>query len=402
MADFGIGEALLASSAGDAAIADMVGLSSADLIGSGAVDAVGAGAAGAGAGYAGAGFGEGALTAADLVGSGAIPNLAPTVASGAFDTAGFQGIDALTQATDPVSRAIQAANMANVTGAAPNAFQGITELDAAQTADLMKNIDPRMINSLAPTATDVASSSALDTTAGPFNPGPNMIGADLEQLPANIPSYSALNAPLATAPSYLDQALSLADKYKTPLMLAAGSAGIKSLLGADKGKYGINQQALQPYSGPLSKFSYDPSRYTPAANPSPVYYKARYAMGGTIDPGYDRVVGDPSTQPPQQPVMQDQSFAAGGIAQLAVGGKLLKGQGDGMSDSIQANISGKREARLADGEFVVPADVVSHLGNGSTDAGAKQLYAMMDKVRTARTGRKSQGRQITPQKYMPA
>jgi hypothetical protein len=73
-----------------------------------------------------------------------------------------------------------------------------------------------------------------------------------------------------------------------------------------------------------------------------------------------------------------------------------------MSDSIQANISGKREARLADGEFVIPADVVSHLGNGSTDAGAKQLYAMMDKVRSARTGRKSQGRQITPQKYMPA
>lgn len=98
----------------------------------------------------------------------------------------------------------------------------------------------------------------------------------------------------------------------------------------------------------------------------------------------------------------NQNYATGGIAQLAVGGKLLRGQGDGMSDSIKANISGKRQARLADGEFVVPADVVSHLGNGSTDAGAKQLYSMMDKVRNARTGRKSQGRQITPQKYMPA
>jgi hypothetical protein len=57
---------------------------------------------------------------------------------------------------------------------------------------------------------------------------------------------------------------------------------------------------------------------------------------------------------------------------------------------------------LADGEFVIPADVVSHLGNGSTDAGAKQLYAMMDKVRKARTGRKAQGREINPRQYLAA
>jgi hypothetical protein len=57
---------------------------------------------------------------------------------------------------------------------------------------------------------------------------------------------------------------------------------------------------------------------------------------------------------------------------------------------------------LADGEFVVPADVVSHLGNGSTDAGAKRLYSMMDKVRKARTGTKKQGKQINPNKFVPA
>jgi hypothetical protein len=73
-----------------------------------------------------------------------------------------------------------------------------------------------------------------------------------------------------------------------------------------------------------------------------------------------------------------------------------------MSDSIRANIAGHQEARLGDGEFVVPADVVSHLGNGSTDAGAKQLYTMMDRVRQARTGRKAQGKEIKPGKYMPA
>lgn len=83
-------------------------------------------------------------------------------------------------------------------------------------------------------------------------------------------------------------------------------------------------------------------------------------------------------------------------------GGYLNGPGDGMSDSIKATIEGKQPARLADGEFVVPADVVSHLGNGSTKAGAKRLYAMMDKVRKARTGTIKQGKQIKAERYMPA
>ena len=100
-------------------------------------------------------------------------------------------------------------------------------------------------------------------------------------------------------------------------------------------------------------------------------------------------------------------MAAGGMTSLggyAAGGnpRLLKGPGDGMSDNIPANIGGRQPARLADGEFVVPADVVSGLGNGSTEAGAKQLYKMLDKVRSARTGTKKQGKQINPNKYTPA
>jgi len=100
-------------------------------------------------------------------------------------------------------------------------------------------------------------------------------------------------------------------------------------------------------------------------------------------------------------------FAQGGIADIghlggySDGGRLLKGPGDGMSDNIPATISNKQPARLADGEFVIPADVVSHLGNGSTDAGAKQLYAMMDRIRKARTGNKKQGKQIKPSKFLP-
>ena len=92
----------------------------------------------------------------------------------------------------------------------------------------------------------------------------------------------------------------------------------------------------------------------------------------------------------------------GSLGGYSDGGRMLKGPGDGMSDNIPAIIGKKQPARLADGEFVVPADVVSHLGNGSTDAGAKQLYAMMDKIRAARTGTKKQGKQINPRKYMPA
>jgi hypothetical protein len=99
------------------------------------------------------------------------------------------------------------------------------------------------------------------------------------------------------------------------------------------------------------------------------------------------------------------TFARGGIADLggySDGGRMLKGPGDGMSDSIPGVIANKQPARLADGEFVVPADVVSHLGNGSTDAGAKRLYAMMDKVRTARTGKKKQAPAVNTARFLPA
>ena len=92
----------------------------------------------------------------------------------------------------------------------------------------------------------------------------------------------------------------------------------------------------------------------------------------------------------------------GTFALEAAKGGYLDGHGDGMSDSIPATIEGKQPARLADGEFVIPADVVSHLGNGSSKAGSKRLYAMLDKVRHARTGNKKQGKEIKPEKYMPA
>ena len=84
-------------------------------------------------------------------------------------------------------------------------------------------------------------------------------------------------------------------------------------------------------------------------------------------------------------------------------GGLLRGPGDGMSDDIMLPITGSRDiAAVSPDEFVVPADVVSGLGNGSTSAGAKQLYGMMDRVRDTRTGKTAQPRAIDAGKMMPA
>lgn len=167
--------------------------------------------------------------------------------------------------------------------------------------------------------------------------------------------------------------------------LTMGAAGIA---GATGGRRPMDEQ--EEYKGPLSRFRFNPETYQPA-------FFENGGIAALRTEGYDRMVGE-------MPMYQRMA-RGGGISDLGTysdGGRMLRGPGDGMSDSIPGVIAGKRPARLADGEFVVPADVVSGLGNGSTDAGAKQLYAMMDKVRQARTGTKKQGRQINPRKYTPA
>ena len=104
------------------------------------------------------------------------------------------------------------------------------------------------------------------------------------------------------------------------------------------------------------------------------------------------------------------SLARGGMTYMEAGGttgptgtpREVVGNGDGMSDSIPADIEGVQEARLADGEFVVPADVVADIGNGSSDAGSKKLYDMMDRIRMARHGTKKQPPEINAERLMPA
>ena len=148
-------------------------------------------------------------------------------------------------------------------------------------------------------------------------------------------------------------------------LMTGGGLGLGAMMMSDSRRYGVPGQ--KPYTGPLSQFSYSPSYYRPSL---------AYAEGGITD--------------------------LGGYSD---GGRLLRGPGDGVSDSIPATIEGKQPARLADGEFVVPARVVSELGNGSTDAGAKKLYDMMHRVQKARKktiGKKSLAIDSKADNFLPA
>lgn len=116
-----------------------------------------------------------------------------------------------------------------------------------------------------------------------------------------------------------------------------------------------------------------------------------------------QMTGSPLVQANQptttQPVTQQAAMTVPAETGM-VGGGFLKGRGDGMSDEIKATINEKQPARLSDGEFVIPADVVAHLGNGSSKAGAQKLYDMMARVRKARTGKTEQAPEINPNKFV--
>jgi len=119
---------------------------------------------------------------------------------------------------------------------------------------------------------------------------------------------------------------------------------------------------------------------------------------GTADTGVNRMTG----QMLAKGGISDAYYNLGGYSD---GGRLLRGPGDGVSDSIPATIGKKQPARLADGEFVVPARIVSELGNGSTEAGARKLYGMMDRVQRARGKTVGKGRvakNTRADKYLPA
>ena len=293
-----------------------------------------------------------------------MPDVATSAASGATNVTGQigQSVQAMTQA-GATSEQIAQSLMDNY---------GMTGAQAAQTMNQV---------------------ASIGSTAG----GIGMQGANLIDQTAGIPSNIGLpQTPYAPPAPTVNPTTNMFGQAAGPTNAQLyTSAGINALGGLSKRPVGAYTppNAIDTGGG-LSKFHYDPNNYKPdvVVPPKPVYQANYSGMAGAAEGGL-------------------MSLASGGythggktynLGSYSDGGRLLKGPGDGMSDDIPATIGGKQEARLADGEFVVPADVVSGLGNGSTDAGAKHLYKMMDKVRHARTGKKSQAKQIKGEKYVPA
>ena len=296
------------------------------------------------------------------------------------------------------------------------------------TAKAASNIDPSVLEGMTAEQVANAASSTPFYQAAQSNIDPSLLEGMSK---AQVASANVLpSVPNAAAPSFMDRMVSgTADNLSsagrgivnlsglgpqgaagastaaTNFVKPVTTAGMTALAMGTMGAMQLDEQQkaldAQLSSGSIAQSEYDAqaariadarARAEQAVRDNPY----QFAMGGSVDDesGMDEVRG--MMQGNLQKGLFGQGYAAGGTP------RFLSGGGDGMSDDIPATIEGKQQARLADGEFVVPADVVSHLGNGSSKAGAKQLYAMMDKVRTARTGNKKQGRQINPNKFLAA
>jgi hypothetical protein len=203
-------------------------------------------------------------------------------------------------------------------------------------------------------------------------------------------------------------------------VLATGT-GIYSLLNTSRGDgvggiigglMGSNQQSTG-YQGGIPKYTavreavpnaFEPT--TPGAPNRRYFSDIRYtpedeSVADARAAAATQAAGLASLQTPPANPTATTGMAAGGLTAMKKG-KYLNGDTDGMADKISTSIDDSQPAALSHGEFVIPADVVSHLGNGNSQAGAKRLYEMMDKVRMARTGTEKQGKQINPNKLMPA
>lgn len=191
--------------------------------------------------------------------------------------------------------------------------------------------------------------------------------------------------------------------------VGGGVLGLYKALSSQSGG-GAGQPAS--YQGGIPKYeairaqvqgTYDPTR-RPGSGGQRYFSDVQYAKEADAAAAREAVlqqareleksnIANPASERREKPV----EAAAGGL----MSGRYLRGGTDGMADKISASIENKQPAKLSHGEFVIPADVVSHLGNGNSEAGAQRLYDMMEKVRRARTGTPKQGKQINPNKYIP-
>lgn len=178
-------------------------------------------------------------------------------------------------------------------------------------------------------------------------------------------------------------------------------ANLASLLGDAQTRATAQQTELEtsnknnPFRGTAT-----PPNYTPVINQN-VAATPKFTASNDIYDVLNRLVESSKATPYGTTTTVSDTENVVKAAEGGIMGMYLGGPTDGMADQIPARISGRQEARLSDGEYVVPADVVSHLGNGNSDAGAKVLKDMMARVRTARTGSPQQGKEINPNKLLP-
>lgn len=168
----------------------------------------------------------------------------------------------------------------------------------------------------------------------------------------------------------------------------AQAAGIKAARPAN------TAAAVNPWAGKMKTTNLSTTATNPMAAAAPAAGEKPLAVPTATLPDW--------AMPKKDVVNQGVKMAQGGLASFAHGGdNYLRGGTDGMADKLDTTIDNKQAAKLSHGEFVIPADVVSHLGNGNSDAGAQRLYDMMAKIRKARTGNPDQGKRIDPNKFMP-
>ena len=255
------------------------------------------------------------------------------------------------------------------------------------------------------TAAQLASLAGLAGLAGAFGGGG---GGGFAGYRGSIPKYTASRTMYAPPVSTVGMGYKPSD---TEIMTYLQRPGLNdSMIARSMNEFGVSPQRIADVTkAPLADIQ---SRYQAAMGPNAGIARRPGSGGVTY---FSPMVYTPQAAPaaptapvtpiPANPIIEP-TYAAGGIASLggySDGGQLLRGPGDGVSDDIPATIGGKQPARLADGEFVVPARIVSELGNGSTEAGARKLYAMMDRIRQARSkSLKNIAANSKADKYLPA
>jgi hypothetical protein len=368
-----------------------------------------------------------AAKAAQLQGTGGIPNKLSD-ALGATTNTGASGVSQVANINQPLAAKPFAPGFQNAGDVMRGGLATPPQVPAATDVVLKAPIE-----NVVQSGTDAATKlQQLGGTGGVPNKLSDALGATTKASPP-VTNWENVKAGFNDVTSSGTKAWEFVKKNPAPF-IGAGLGLLSDLSNSGKSSSGVKKQpgTIRPYSYSVEQ---NQSAYAPTDSTAERTYFTEprfvagtpyaakeggimgYAVGGPVEQmSAQNSIGDNTMYPQSQlqtpmysnPMVQrpmsnnviqaggdapvdrysgEMRMAAGGISHLgdySDGGRLLKGPGDGVSDSIPASIGDRQPARLADGEFVVPARIVSEIGNGSTEAGARKLYAMMDRVQKAR------------------